>query len=98
MKKTIKLRETELKKMIVESIRKVMNEGQYDEIKEIYYQLMNNIEALIDCLYDKGYAGDGCVEGNKFVEKLSSTRDDIFNFFAHPDVGGNKRVWDTVGF
>lgn len=98
MKKIIKLRESELKRMITESIRKVMNEGEYDEIKEIYYQLMDNIEALIDCLYDKGYAGDGCVEGNKLVEKLSSIREDIFNFFAHPDVGGNKRVWDKVGF
>lgn len=84
--------------MITESIRKIMNEGQYDEIKDIYYQLMDNIEALIGCLYDEGYAGDGCVEGNELVEKLSSTKDDIFNFFAHPDVGGDKMVWDAVGF
>lgn len=78
--------------------RGVLNEGQYDEIKKVYYQLINNIEELIDRLYDNGYVGDGCPEGNEFVEKLETTKRDIVDFFRHPDVGGAARVWDNVGF
>lgn len=98
MKQTIKLRESELRRMISESVKRVLNEGQYDEIKKVYYQLINNIEELIDCLYDNGYVGDGCPEGNEFVDKLESTKRDIVDFFRHPDVGGSARVWDSFGF
>ena len=48
--------------------------------------------------YDNGYVGDGCPEGNEFVEKLELTKRDIVDFFRHPDVGGAARVWDNVGF
>ena len=97
-KKTIRLAESDLHRILKESVNKVLNEGQYGEIKKVYYQLINNIEELIDLLYDNGYAGDGCPKGNEFVEKLESARSCIFSFFAHPDVGGDKRVWDNVGF
>lgn len=97
-KKTIRLAESDLHRIVKESVNIVLNEGRYDEIKKVYYQLINNIEELIDRLYDNGYAGDGCLEGNEFVEKLKSTRRYIVKFFAHPDVGGAARVWDNVGF
>lgn len=42
--------------------------------------------------YDNGYVGDGCPEGNEFVEKLELTKRDIVDFFRHPDVGGAARV------
>lgn len=98
MKRTIKLTENELRKMVAESVKRVLNEGRYGEIKKVYHQLMDNIDTLVDYLHSEGYVGDGCIEGNNLVEKLLSTRDDIHTFFAQADVGGNKKVWDSVGF
>ena len=97
-KNRIRLTESDLHNIIKESVKRVLNEEGYAEIKKIYYPLMDNIESFIDCLYDEGYAGDGCVEGNKLVEKLKSTSDNIFDFFLHPEGTNGKRVWDALGY
>lgn len=94
----IEITESGLLNVLMESVNRILNEGQYNEIKEVYYQLINKIETLIDWLQSNGYVGDGCVEGNKFVEKLKSTQSYIEDFFRHPDVGGSKKVWDNIGY
>ena len=98
MKKIVKLGEAELRRMIAESIRNMVAESNYDNVKKIYYPLIDNITEFIDCLDKEGYTGDGCDEANSLVERLEAIRNDIQDFFAHPDAGGDKRVWNSVGF
>ena len=50
MKKIVKLGEAELRRMIAESIRNMVTESDYDNVKKIYYPLIDNITEFIDCL------------------------------------------------
>lgn len=90
MKRTIRLKETELKRMISESVRRVLNE-QMSDLKEPYYKLNNAINDFVDVLETNYVNGE-------LVQKLKTIQDDVTDFCRHPDVGGNKMAWDPVGF
>ena len=90
MKRTIRLKESELKRMISESVRRVLNE-QMSDLKEPYYKLNNAINGFVDVL-ESNYVN------NELVQKLKTIQDDVTDFCRHPDVGGNKMAWDPVGF
>ena len=98
MNKTlIRLTESELHDMIMESVKGVLTENNM-AIKNLYYQLRDTLDNFIEALYNEGYAGEGCDEGNELVARLSSTREAIEDYFRHPDVGGSKTIFDSVGF
>ena len=90
MKRTIRLKETELKRMISESVRRVLNE-QMSDLKEPYYKLNNAINDFVDVL-ESNYVN------SELVQKLKTIQDDVTDFCRHPDMGGNKMAWDSVGF
>ena len=86
----IKLTELQLHNVIRESVKKVLKESMSD-IREPYYNLYNAIDNFLEVL-QSNYVND------ELVQKLQSLQEDITDFCRHPDVGGNKMAWDSVGF
>ena len=86
----IGLTESQLHKVIKESVKRVLNE-QMSDLKEPYYKLNNAINGFIDVL-ESNYVND------ELVQKLKTIQYDVRDFCRHPDVGGNKMAWDSVGF
>ena len=77
MKQTIKLNESELKRMIFESVKKALNEGEPD-----LYDILSRPEGKLDLsnpytwakspkrLKDMGYDENGMRRGKKYYDKL----------------------------
>ena len=86
----IRLTESQLHNVIKESVKRVLNE-QMSDLKEPYYKLNNAINGFVDVL-ESNYVND------ELVQKLKTIQDDVTDFCRHPDMGGNKMAWDSVGF
>ena len=85
----IRLTESQLHNVIKESVKRVLNE-QMSDLKEAYYKLNNAINGFVDVLESNYVNGE-------LVQKLKTVQDDVTDFWRHPDMGGNKMAWDSVG-
>lgn len=73
MKRTIKLRESELKRMIAESVKRVLNEGNGHDPLQVYFKITEHIRMVKDLVQDLYNASEG--SGNSEWLGIATTID-----------------------
>jgi hypothetical protein len=94
-KNTIKLNETQLKKIVAESVRKVLKEGQFDGcFAECLKHLNAASRAILDVNYEDGYNADSQYTHNNIasVNKLNDLIQEAI--ILAKDLGANGRDGD----
>ena len=90
------LTEDRIRRIVEDSIKKVLKESQYS-IKEPYYTLMdaiNNFEEAFENDFDTTYEPN-----NEVIASLEAARKKIDDFVRHPEGrNGSIKIWDNVGF
>jgi hypothetical protein len=92
MKKIIKLTESDLRKIIENSIKKTLTETGMST-RDLYYQFAN----VYDNIINWGEEID-TEDSNKIIEAAKILLNAFDDYTRHPDVGGSAKIWDNVGF
>ena len=94
MKRTIELRESELKRMIGESVKRVINENI---LRTPFYKLEHVINEFLEILETEYNVNDGS-EVQDAYEALKNAIDKVENLVLHPEGSNGQKIWDNVGF
>ena len=93
-KKLIRLTESDLHRIVKESVNKVLNEGE-SSVRDSYYKLMQAIDDFEEAVeYEYNIGG----EIKEMLDVLENARGKIDSWTAHPESIHGERKWDSVGF
>ena len=95
MKRITRLTESDLHRIVKESVKRVLKESQYS-IQEPYYTLMDAINKFEEAFENDYDTTDGA--NNEVIASLEAARKKIDDFVRHPEGNGNTKMWDNVGF
>jgi hypothetical protein len=92
-KKLIRLTESDLHRIVKESVNRVLKEGERRPfLKQAYenlLQAMSDFEYSLEGRYDM--EGEGV---NKILQSFKMTQEAVDDFVRHPDLGGSYKIWD----
>ena len=91
MKKTIRLSENDLHRVIKESVKRAINEG-LGEQRNAYDELVKAIENMMNILNSE-FVPNEDQETNEVYTALETALDKTRNFFQHPEFSP-RMVWD----
>ena len=96
MKRITRLTESDLHRIVKESVKRVLKESQYS-IQEPYYTLMDAINKFEEVFENEYDTTDGT--NNEVIASLEAARKKIDDFVRHPEGrNGSIKIWDNVGF
>lgn len=92
MKRSIRLTESDLHRVIRESVKRVINETDYSRIRPAYDKLMAAIDEFVERVkneYDVNYDD----EARDMINTLDKAAELAESFFQHPEFSP-RMVWD----
>ena len=95
MKRITRLTESDLHRIVKESVKRVLKESQYS-IQEPYYTLMDAINKFEEAFENDYDTTDE--PNNEVIASLEAARKKIDDFVRHPEGNGNTKMWDNIGF
>ncbi len=98
MKRTIKLNESELKRMIAESVKRVLRENSKHPLYEVYNTLkeaMDKLEGILLNDYDTDY--DNYYMVKNLLKAITNFENCLDNFVSEPYGGQGEKIWNSDG-